>query len=334
MSVLLIVVGAVVLVAGIGALGFGIPINEFSFGNTLIEAGTTAVVGGLVLIGLGAIVTQLQRVADGLAMWTPSRPDLRTPESVGPAAAEPPRATRSPYPRRPPAKPHTEPASLAAFDHAPQPEPEPAQTISPRPETLAEVPAAEQPSGAPSLHNPDIPPVETGDEVSLSPVEPQPTRAPEPAKAARSEPLRETLRPSFGLNALRPSAPPPPPVSEAPSPVAATPAPPSSEFDEMWPALEPKSGQTAAGGDSKVEPTLEQLPPLPDEQEPGEIAGPPQSAIPPSEPPRAVAILKSGVVDGMGYTLYVDGSIEAELPQGTLRFSSINDLRNYLEKNA
>jgi hypothetical protein len=52
------------------------------------------------------------------------------------------------------------------------------------------------------------------------------------------------------------------------------------------------------------------------------------------EPPRAVAILKSGVVDGMGYTLYVDGSIEAELPQGTLRFSSINDLRGYLEKNA
>ena len=49
---------------------------------------------------------------------------------------------------------------------------------------------------------------------------------------------------------------------------------------------------------------------------------------------RTVAILKSGVVDGMGYTLYVDGSIEAELPQGTLRFTSINDLRSYLEKNA
>ena len=47
-----------------------------------------------------------------------------------------------------------------------------------------------------------------------------------------------------------------------------------------------------------------------------------------------VAILKSGVVDGMGYTLYVDGSIEAELPQGTLRFASINELRSHLEKNA
>jgi hypothetical protein len=50
--------------------------------------------------------------------------------------------------------------------------------------------------------------------------------------------------------------------------------------------------------------------------------------------PRTVAILKSGVVDGMGYTLYVDGSIEAELPQGTLRFASINELRSHLEKNS
>ena len=54
----------------------------------------------------------------------------------------------------------------------------------------------------------------------------------------------------------------------------------------------------------------------------------------PRNEPRAVAILKSGVVDGMGYTLYVDGSIEAELPQGILRFASINDLRGHLEKNA
>ncbi len=53
---------------------------------------------------------------------------------------------------------------------------------------------------------------------------------------------------------------------------------------------------------------------------------------PVSEPP--VAILKSGVVDGMGYTLYVDGSIEAELPQGTLRFASINELREHLTKNS
>ena len=60
----------------------------------------------------------------------------------------------------------------------------------------------------------------------------------------------------------------------------------------------------------------------------------PKRAEPEAEKPRAVAILKSGVVDGMGYTLYVDGSIEAELPQGTLRFASINELRSHLEKNS
>ena len=64
--------------------------------------------------------------------------------------------------------------------------------------------------------------------------------------------------------------------------------------------------------------------------EPKPDLAPPPAPEPPSEP---VAILKSGVVDGMGYTLYVDGSIEAELPQGTLRFASINELRDHLAKS-
>ena len=49
---------------------------------------------------------------------------------------------------------------------------------------------------------------------------------------------------------------------------------------------------------------------------------------------RPVAILKSGVIDGMAYTLYADGSIEAELPQGTVRFASVDALRSHLEQNA
>jgi len=43
-----------------------------------------------------------------------------------------------------------------------------------------------------------------------------------------------------------------------------------------------------------------------------------------------VQIFKSGVIDGMAYTLYTDGSIEAELAQGTVKFSSIDELRAYL----
>ena len=64
--------------------------------------------------------------------------------------------------------------------------------------------------------------------------------------------------------------------------------------------------------------------------EPAPMAEPEPPAAIEEAPP--VAILKSGVVDCMGYTLYVDGSIEAELPQGTLRFASIDELRSHLEK--
>ena len=47
-----------------------------------------------------------------------------------------------------------------------------------------------------------------------------------------------------------------------------------------------------------------------------------------------VSVLRSGVLDDMSYTLYSDGSIEAQLPEGILRFGSIAELRNYLEQNA
>jgi hypothetical protein len=36
----------------------------------------------------------------------------------------------------------------------------------------------------------------------------------------------------------------------------------------------------------------------------------------------------------MAYTLYSDGSIEAQLPQGTLRFGSISALRSHIENSA
>jgi hypothetical protein len=60
----------------------------------------------------------------------------------------------------------------------------------------------------------------------------------------------------------------------------------------------------------------------------------PAAPAPAPEAPTMVSILKSGVVDGMAYTLYSDGSIEAQLPQGTLRFGSITELRNHIEQSA
>jgi hypothetical protein len=49
---------------------------------------------------------------------------------------------------------------------------------------------------------------------------------------------------------------------------------------------------------------------------------------------RGPAILKAGVIDGMPYTLYADGSIEAELAQGTVKFASVDALRAHLEKQS
>jgi hypothetical protein len=99
-------------------------------------------------------------------------------------------------------------------------------------------------------------------------------------------------------------------------------------FDAMWPK---RAGARAAPDQSKADEVARQpaLPPFVEDRR----ASPPP--VPPPVPQaRSVAILKSGVVDGMAYTLYADGSIEAQLPNGTVRFGSIAELRAHIEKNS
>src|SRR5216683_2460368 len=77
MSVLLLILGIVVAASGVGAIGFGIPLNEFTLGTTLMSSGATALTGGFVLIGLSAVLSELARLADGLkrvAARAPQRP--------------------------------------------------------------------------------------------------------------------------------------------------------------------------------------------------------------------------------------------------------------------
>jgi hypothetical protein len=56
----------------------------------------------------------------------------------------------------------------------------------------------------------------------------------------------------------------------------------------------------------------------------------PRTEAEPAANRAAPTVLKSGVIEGMAYTLYSDGSIEAELAQGSMRFDSIPALRAYL----
>jgi len=288
MSVLLFVVGAIATVAGVGMVGYGIPINEFSFGNTLIVAGTTLAVGGLVIIAIGAAVSKLQQITEAITARSPRRLELF--EHPGSTRAAP-MQDRIPFPPRTKAAP-------------PRSELPPVETS-----TAAEVPADENAvaSTAPMLRNPDVPlaerrEVKEYEEISLSPR--QPTAA--PGEYAKEQP---TLPPAPPVMEKRAG-----PAIDAPLRSPPRGRPHTTSFDAVWP---PESRASRAAQETKPEPQPE----------------PPQADVVREEPGEP-AILKSGVVDGMGYTLYVDGSIEAELPQGTLRFASINELREHLAKNS
>jgi hypothetical protein len=179
----------------------------------------------------------------------------------------------------------------------------PKPKIEPRPAAAsAEIPsksAAVLPV-VPTLPNPDEPPPRVADELAPPPLaEPRvPENLPEEPKLGPQKEAEEELPPADRRSA----------------------------FDFAWPD---HRKEDIPPSDLPPEPEAVAPAPEPDlEPEPSTPAGPQ-----PVEHPRDVAVLKSGVVDGMGYTLYVDGSIEAELPQGTLRFASINELRQHLEQN-
>ena len=115
----------------------------------------------------------------------------------------------------------------------------------------------------------------------------------------------------------------------------------AKNFEAFWPKKQ-RPGQEAPAPAAE-QPAAQQPPALPVEPvltpEPlqfqfREPAPEPRPVAPAPEAPTTVSILKSGVVDGMAYTLYSDGSIEAQLPQGTLRFGSITELRNHIEQSA
>jgi hypothetical protein len=294
MAVLLFSVGTFALVAGLAMVGFGIPINEFSFGNTLIGAGITAAVGGLIIIALGIAVGQLRRIAESLAGRLPGQfgqpMDVVDVADASPTAA----SSRAPFSPRPKADP-----ALAGMGSLLG---ESANTTLGDNRNLF---------GAPTLRNPAEAPMAVEDEIPLSP--PQTVSAP----ASGFDHFADRSRPVG-----------PPPVEgriadRFPPGLQPRPIQPA-RFDAMWPA-EAKAPKSPTADDAKQQSPMSVRAP---------VTAAPKRMEPEIQKPRAVAILKSGVVDGMGYTLYVDGSIEAELPQGTLRFASINELRSHLEKNS
>jgi hypothetical protein len=129
----------------------------------------------------------------------------------------------------------------------------------------------------------------------------------ERAAARASEPLAPDL-----LSAdLRPNP--------AEAPVADPPAPPPANFDDAW----PKADRGKPG---------DMPPPRRSPRAPSTFSESSGAAAPGREDAPQVTVLKSGVVDGMAYSLYSDGSIEAQMPEGMMRFASIDELRAHLDQ--
>jgi hypothetical protein len=297
MSVILFILGILLTGAGIVAIGFGIPINEFNLGNTLIVAGTTAAAAGLILIGLAAAVDQLSQIAKALRPRAGARPTLQ-PQAVEqpfPAAARP-----GPFPVQAPIPapgPPPMPAAPRAPVFAAQRVEEDAGELAP-PEPAPSFSAIER------LRSSLVRADRTPDEAAAVDAEAAPRAAPAAANA-RAKPAANGAAPVDTLKK--------PPLDFLFRSKAREPQP--EPFDAVWPKRGVRRSEEPAAAEAPI-----------DRPSPSEAPGPDET--------RPAAILKSGVVDGMAYTLYADGSIEAQLPQGTVRFGSIAELRSHIENNS
>lgn len=302
MFLILLVLGFLLSVAGGALIAFPILINELPAASTHIFAGTVAVVGGLILVGLSAVVGELARITAALkavqAVPQQSRPaDAAIAEAIArDAAKEPAKASDS--------SAVAMPAPVAATAAGPVAN-APDVSASAIERLRASIPRSDKLAAEAE----DIVPLSPNGQHAAAHVETMPPRS---AGAAAAAAAFETREPKLDF-LFRPR----------PSRTTSQP----EAFESLWPKRPAREGQPT---DARQEVARVQAASAAPHAAPHAA----EAAVAPEPgPPRSATILKSGVVDGMAYTLYADGSIEAQLPQGTVRFGSIAELRAHIESN-
>jgi hypothetical protein len=276
MKVVILIAGVGCLLGGLLAIGFGIPVKEFSFGNTLILAGSVGACTGLVMLALWAVVRELQGLAErlgpglpldqGMTELQPSIMPVMQRSQPAEKDSVPAGRDQSPAEQIGRAEPGFQSAALSQHELPPFPEPvEPPPAPKPRRNLMFSSSSRRERERA-QAHAAD----QSAAHAAVAPPVPEPS---EPALGSLDErPRAERARPAAAAPQRR--------SGRAPS-----------TFDEPY--------EHSAGGSE-------------------------------SQPP--VTVLKSGVVDGMAYSLYSDGSIEAQMPEGMMRFASIDELRAHLDQ--
>ncbi len=294
MTLALLIAGIFAVVAGLLTILFGFSVREFSLGSTLIISGTIGVCSGMLLAGLHVVVTELKGIARRLA------------GSIAPSEV-----------RVRPVLPGLEmPGALLR-----EPPPAPAARVEPPPPPAAG-PLPWQ-SEAAARERPRV-------EAPPEPEAPAPPAAPEAprrrnllfASSSRKERERAEAKAAEGS---------PQPPHEEPAGLGAA-EPPSASFDDAWPKpdrMRPPEPPAASRRPPPRSPSTfaEAAPPPAIEPPPAPEPPPPPEQVP-------VTVLKSGIVDGMAYSLYSDGSIEAQMPEGMMRFASIDELRAHLDQRS
>jgi hypothetical protein len=301
--ILLLVAGIGFVLAGLLAILFGVPVKEFSFGNTLILSGVVATGTGAILLGLYAAVRELKSMTGGVPVAAPAT------------------VSRAPAKLRLPASDDAEASEAAAGKEGflfprdqPAPKPAPQDGAPPLSGPDATTPAPWQQEAAARDR--------TRERGAVPPSEPA-----LPAEPA-VKPRRNLLFSSSSRKERERLAKADDPVS-AGSGMTETPAtadvvvrpaePPPRTFDEAWP-------------DSRADLGMRRPRPAPAPGDAGEALMTPERPATPAVDTPQVTVLKSGVVDGMAYSLYSDGSIEAQMPEGMMRFASIDELRSHLDQ--
>jgi hypothetical protein len=295
MSVFLWVAGALITLAGLAVIATGAIPHDAMFDSENLTPGAVALVGGLLLIGIGVAVRELRRIERAIANRPPRAAQFEEGQAadLGEANGQP----RIPFPLKPTVSPTPAGAVAAALSVE--------DTTSEHLRTKIPNQSEAEPAFA------------AGDAATLSrlPLSPENLR----------ERRESGVRGNSGNGATPPRA---LPDVEARPRLSGSPAAPRGRgLNALWPGGQRREQTAAAHAQAAVARALPAgAPALASEARSDVVAAASHKAD--------VAILKSGVIEGMAYTLYSDGSIEAQLPQGTLRFGSIAALRDHIESQS
>lgn len=331
MPLFLLIVGALLALLGLGSIAAGAPdwVLGLSLGATLIQSGTIALVGGLILIALGMVLQSVQDLLRRLeAPAAAARPAIMPPEERA-AASRAAQARASLPPQQPEAPSRVREREAAEDDFLAREPAEPPRVRRERREPVVEAHGDDLPPAAEPRARRERPRETHSEEIArprrpvAAPPAEEPVRANRPAppsfeeeeparpRARSAEPVRETAPRPRGDRPREPAEEAPRPRREF-TPIPTIPQP----FGSGEGGRAPQPGR---GGEPSEPP--------PPKFRPVEPAPAPASA--PARP-GSETVVRSGVIGGMAYTLYVDGSIEAELPIGTVRFNSIAELQDHV----